>query len=366
MRKQFNKIKIFASCLMVLCVLGVTSIGSYAAVNTGSTSSISVTYNNSERGLCYGNTYLPWNWNSDTTMDHENTDSESVFWYKGKNLSLFTSSADFYGYQVQVTRTSNTVNTFENAQQKFWCIGTAGQLMNGENRGGVISSSSFTAWVPTNNSVQTVHMAPMYQFTYAFDLDWEGALDDADDLVAYDYWGSYEINAKYTVKYTGYKTVADYTTAMNNILAELQDQTGELGDINQGISDLDKTVDDGLGEVDDSINDGFDNAVNGFDTADGDAMNNQLDNTLKDYGTAEDSLFVSAKNGLDSFEFAEIKDYPSLVTAMSLVSSLMSSALIALGGTDSAASLVLAILFTIMLVSMAIGLYHFYQGKKGG
>mgnify|MGYP003293155396 CR=1 FL=1 len=209
-----------------------TSIVSSAQGVAGATSTISVTYNNAESGLCYGNTYLPWNWNIDSSMYYENTDSQSVFWYKGKNLTLFTSSSDFYGYQIQVSRTSSTVNTSESARQKFWCIGTAGQLMQGENRGGTITSTSFTAWVPTNNSIQSVHMAPMYQFSHSFDLDYDGALEDGDDLVAYDEWGSYEINAKYTVKYTGYKTKSAYDSAMNEIKTELEDQTEELGDIN--------------------------------------------------------------------------------------------------------------------------------------
>ena len=363
MRKQFNKIKIFASCLMILCVLGVTSIGSYAAVSTGTSKTVTVTYSDYKDSVSTGNTYLPfdfeYDYESENDYEYDVNFQSYDYWYKGKNCKLFDSEAQYYGYAVTVTRKTVSTCVFEDAKANFWCVGTADDLMNGKNRGGIVKSTSFTAWVPTNNSIQAVHMAPFFRFDDSR-VAVSGEFDDTE------YFGTYEIDATYSVKYTGYKTAADYANAMSSILSELQNQTGELGDINQGISDLDTTVDEGLGEVDDSINDGFDNAVNGFDTADGDAMNNQLDNTLKDYGTAEDSLFVSAKNGLDSFEFAEIKDYPSLVTAMSLVSSLMSSALIALGGTDSAASLVLAILFTIMLVSMAIGLYHFYQSKKGG
>lgn len=247
--------------ILSLTILLNTSIVSNASGLAGTTSTVTVTYNNAESGLCYGNTYLPWNWNTDSSMYHENTDSESVFWYKGKNLLLFNSSADYYGYYVQVTRTSNTTNTNEYAKQKFWCIGTAGQLMQGENRGGTITSTSFTAWVPTNNSIQAIHMAPMYQFSYIFDLDWDGAVEDGDDLVAYDEWGSYSINAKYTVKYTGYKTKSEYNAAMSDLLNEVQHQTTELETQTQELQTQTETQKGILNKVSDFFGSFFDNLI---------------------------------------------------------------------------------------------------------
>lgn len=359
MKKRIKRLKILSILLASVCLFSHVSMVADASGTAGTSTSIAITYNNSESGLCYGNTYLPWNWQLDASLNYENTDSESVFWYAGKKVLLFTSSSEFYGYSVQVTRTTNTTNTNENAYQKYWCIGTAGQLMNGENRGGNITSSSFTAWVPTDYSVQAVHMAPLYQFNHAFDLDWEGALEDGDDLLAYDYWGSYSINAKYTVKYTGYKTKTEYDSALSGIQSELQNQTTELEDINTGIGDLNS-----------NLNSGINNLQNGFDSTGGNTMNSNLSSTVDSYVSTENMLFTSAKSGLDSFEFTSIGSAPGLVTAMSLVGSLLTSAYRSMSLTSSGsggiAQLVLFILFSVMLVSMALGLYHFYQNKKGG
>lgn len=316
-------------------------VQSLAAISTGSAKSVTVTYNNTEDACWEGNTYLPWNSDIEFSNDGAyNNQDYKVFWYKGKNLKLFDSESQYYGYQVKVTRTTNTSCSFSNADANFWCVGTAGQLMNGESRGGIVTSSSFTAWVTTDNSIQAVHMAPYFHFTsydYVEDSDYSSSC------------GTYKINCKYTVTYTGYKTVGDYTAAMSNIQTELENQTTEM---ETQTSELKKQ------------NTKLDNLTNGFDSSAGTAANTQLQGSVDNYGSMEGTLFDSVSSGLSDFDFFNLNSVPAMVTGLSFISSIMSSWFIAAGGS-SGVGIVLSVLFSVMIVSMLLGLYKHYQSRGG-
>ena len=199
------------------------SIESNAEVVAGASKFVSIVYDDSNSSVWIGNTYLPWNWNVNTSAYDENDDEAAVFWYKGKQSLLFQSEAEYYGYQVKVVRNVKTAVTYNNCDIGFWCVGTAGQLLNGENRGGILDSSSFTVWVPTNNSVQAVHMAPFFHFKTSWD-NWE----DNGEIIDGGYGGKYDIRCQYTVTYTGYKTAEAYQSAMSSIQNELEHQTTEM------------------------------------------------------------------------------------------------------------------------------------------
>ena len=141
MRKRRNlasklKIVVFALAVAVSAFFYIPMSVS-ASVSSGTKKTVSVTYNNSADNICVGNTYLPWNYNIESQwLLGSNYDYEkSNFWYKGTNQKLFDSEAKYYGYSVKITRTSKTSCQFTNASANYWVVGTATQLMNGENRG---------------------------------------------------------------------------------------------------------------------------------------------------------------------------------------------------------------------------------------
>lgn len=273
--------------ILSLSIFVTASIVSDASGVAGTSSTVTITYNNSEDMLCAGNTYLPWNWQAQTDGAEIDLDEMAYFWYKGKQVKLFDSSADFYGYYVTITRSSNTTNTSEHADQKFWCVGTAGQLMQGENRGGTITSSSFSVWVPTNYSVQPVHMSPFYHFFFEYDRD-----VDNDYYIPNEFYGSYSINAKYTVKYTGYKTKSEYTSAMNDIKMELEEQTGIQNDQLTELEEQTGIQNDQLTELEEQT----ENQKNFF----GSFFQNLVDSVL--------GLFVPDKEGMADL-FAQLDDF---------------------------------------------------------
>ena len=211
----------------------------------------------------------------------------------------------------------------------------------------VVTSSSFTAWVTTDNSIQAVHMAPYFHFT-SYDYV-EGSDYDSS-------CGTYKINCKYTVTYTGYKTVADYTSAMSNIQSELENQSTELETQTQELetqtSELKKQ------------NTKLDNLMNGYDSSAGSAANTQLQGSVDNYGSMEGTLYDSVSSGLSDFEFFDFQSVPAMITGLSFIGAIMQSWFVAAGGA-SGVGIVLSVLFSVMLVSMLLGLYRHYQSRGG-
>lgn len=200
--------------------------------------STTVTYNKSEDAIYYGNTYLgeefeyfeSGHYPDDYTSADSNTNR---FYYQGKRQQLFTSNANYYGYAITVTRSTKTTLTYDNTMKEYWVVGSATDLLNGQNVGGLIDASSFTVWVPTENSVQSIHMAPFFLFSVVSFVH-DGLVSDVEA-------GSYAINCKYTVKYVGYKTKAEYESAMNDIKTELESQTGQLEEQTEQIKEQTET-----------------------------------------------------------------------------------------------------------------------------
>lgn len=361
MKKQIKRLKILSVLLASVCLFSHVSMIADASGTAGTTSSASITYNKAEDGLWRGNSYIDdemnyYDYLQNIEDDIYHSDSyTNEYWYLGKRVTLFNTSASYYGYKITFTLKTNTRTNYDSnyCHRAYWLVGNATDLYNGQNASGNIGSTSFTAWVTTNNSVETIHLAPYFKFTA---YDWYDA--DDSNTVHSNYYDIYNV---FTVSYTGYKTVSEYNSALNSIQSELEQQTTELGDINSGIGDLNT----GIGDLNSDLNTGIGNLQNGFNSSAGQSANSQLSDSLSGYSDAENNLFTSAKTGLDDFRFADLTTIPALVSAMGLVSSMMSSAFIAIGGADGLSALVLSVLFSIMLVSMAIGLYHFYQSKKG-
>lgn len=204
-----------------------TSIGVEASGVADSARTVSITYNKAEEGLWRGNSYMSdeMDYYDNLIVDDDFLHRDSWnnnYWYLGKRVSLFTSSASYYGYKVTFTLKTDTRTNYDAdyCSRAFWLVGTPTDLYNGSFASGNIGAASFTAWVPTNNSVQNIHLAPYFKFT-----SWEWFYADSELDTHFNYYDIYNI---FTVSYTGYKTETEYENAMSTIQAELSNQTSEL------------------------------------------------------------------------------------------------------------------------------------------
>lgn len=232
---------------------------------------------------------------------------------------LFTASTDAYAYKITVKQSATEYKRSD--IWKAWnIVGTQSDVQSGDaDLGARFYSDSkleHTYFIYTNNLPVDIYSGVLFYF---FDSDVTSA--------------SYDLSSTLTIEYTPYSRT-EYNQIVNSV---------------------------------DNLGGKIDNLTNGYDSSVGDSMNDNFSATLNEYQTAEDSLFSSAKDGLSGFKFVNIASYPTLVTALSFVTSLMTSLFVAVGGEGSPIEIVLSVLFSIMLVSMAIGLYKYYQSNgKGG
>lgn len=163
-------------------------------------------YNCSESSILYSNCMAPSWYESEYNNGWDETLN---FWYLGKQQSIFTTDASCYGYRIVMKRTSQTTLTTQSMKYSRWLVGSSDMLykcQNASNYDGV-SATNNAFWIETNNAVVQIKFAPLFMFT---------------DV------GSYNINCKYDFTIVGYRTKAEYTSAMNGIQQELQNQTQEM------------------------------------------------------------------------------------------------------------------------------------------
>lgn len=122
------------------------------------------------------------------------------------------------------------------------------------------------------------------------------------------------------------------------------------------------------GDTQNHIANQTDQLTNGYDSSQGAVVNDDFKASVNEYHTAEDSLFSTATTSLENFTFLDFTSITGMVTSLSFVTSIMTSIYMAMGGDTGASGIVLAVLFSVMLVSMAIGLYRYYvsNGKSDG
>lgn len=122
------------------------------------------------------------------------------------------------------------------------------------------------------------------------------------------------------------------------------------------------------GDTQNHIANQTDQLTNGYDSSQGAAVNDDFKASVNEYHTAEDSLFSTATTSLENFTFLDFTSITGMVTSLSFVTSIMTSIYMAMGGDTGASGIILAVLFSVMLVSMAIGLYRYYvsNGKSDG
>lgn len=114
------------------------------------------------------------------------------------------------------------------------------------------------------------------------------------------------------------------------------------------------------GDTQNHIANQTDQLTNGYDTSSGDSANSSLSTGLNEFETAENSLFATATTGMKDFTFFDFESVPAMLTAVTFITSIMGSWFEQAGGA-SGVGIVLSILFSVMLVSMVLGLYRLYQ-----
>lgn len=138
---------------------------------------------------------------------------------------------------------------------------------------------------------------------------------------------------------------------------------GTHGNVSLKVYDMGPT-----GDTQNHIANQTDQLTNGYDSSQGAAVNDDFKASVNEYHTAEDSLFSTATTSLENFTFLDFTSITGMVTSLSFVTSIMTSIYMAMGGDTGASGIILAVLFSVMLVSMAIGLYRYYvsNGKSDG
>ena len=122
------------------------------------------------------------------------------------------------------------------------------------------------------------------------------------------------------------------------------------------------------GDTQNHIANQTDKLTNGYDSSKGNSVSDGFASSVNDFSSTEDSLWSTATTGLEEFQFFDWNSVPAMVTGLSFVATIMTSWFEHAGGS-SGVGIVLSILFTVMLIAMALGLYRWYQsrgGKKGG
>lgn len=109
-----------------------------------------------------------------------------------------------------------------------------------------------------------------------------------------------------------------------------------------------------------------DDLTQGYDSSAGESASQTFADNAASLDAAERSIFTSAKSSLDGYTFFDIESVPAVVSGLSFVSATMTSIFGAMGGA-SGAGIVLSVLFSVMIVSIVIGLYRYYvsSGKSG-
>lgn len=103
--------------------------------------------------------------------------------------------------------------------------------------------------------------------------------------------------------------------------------------------------------------------TDGYDASSGNASQSKLDTSLSQSEAKQDSLFTSASDTLSDFALSDISTMPKVVSALSFVSSTMTSIYTALGGINGV-GIVLSVGCSILFVSLAVGAYKFYSSHK--
>lgn len=280
---------------------------------------------------------------STITKYYEKTYTDSFNSYRGwsyyytGNQKLFTADPETYAYKISVTPL-NIGADYTNINWFRHTVGTRSDIMAGTSEIGIgmISgySDEFTYMITTDNLPVDIYSAFLMYF-------YNEGTKDVHNYAAYDVSGKLKI------------VITPFSR-------------NEYAAIMSGMDDIQNDINNRFEELEENLDQNFDELMNSYDDSAGNAANDQLATSLNDFTVAEESLFEKAQEGISSYEFFDFNSFPVLVTGLSFVSSLMSSVYFSMGGNNGPMGIVLSVTFSVILVSMAVGLYRYFSGSGKG
>lgn len=258
-----------------------------------------------------------------TSLDRLHNGLVGLGYYVGCVQKLFTASTDAYAYKVYIKQ-KDVDYTRSNVWKAWNIVGTHSDVLEGSadlgSRFYQGSSLEHTFFIYTDNLPVDIYSAALIYF-------WDDHASSA----------SIDLTADLSITFTPYTR-----TEYNQIIESVNNLGGKIDDLG-------------------------DDLMHGYDSSAGSATNTQLKGSVDSYGSMENTLFDSVSGGLSDYEFFDFSSVPAMITGLSFIGSIFLSWFNAAGGA-SGVGIVLSVLFSVMLVSMALGLYRHYQsrGKKGG
>lgn len=246
-------------------------------------------------------------------------------------VKLFTADTSAYAYKITLYQDSTTF-TGKNINWIRNTVGEWSDIMSGESDLGLGfyngSGGKFTYIIKTDNLPVDIYSALLMYFY----------CDQSNSA-------SFDLVSNLTFDITPY-TRNEFAGIMSNI------------------DDLQGDINDRFGELEENLNQNFDDLMHSYDSSKGDLVNDNFQASLNEYETAENSLFNTATESLGAYEFFDFSSVPAMITGISFVTSVMTSIYTALGGVSGASGIILSILFSVMLVSMVLGLSRLYQSAS--
>lgn len=269
-------------------------------------------------GEPFGDSYTSYE-----SMIESQSDLRAFSYYYTGAKKLFTADQSAYAYKIEL----QLANTSYEQNNILWARNTIGKwsdIMSGKSELGLGFSNgsvgNFTYYIVTDNIPADIYSAILFYYKTT----------DYSDT-------SFDLSSKMTFKITPYSR-NEYAAMMQN---------------------MDQNFDD----LEDALSKEFEDLKNGYDTSDGDNSNNDLDDSLDGFSEAEDSLFEDSKSSLSDFEFFDFNSVPAMLTGISFVTASMTSIYNAMGG-NSGIGIILSVLFSVMLISICLGIYKRYQSKR--
>lgn len=344
MKKRRNLImKKCCSCALALTLF--VSAFFHASINVDASQSgnagetyvvpFSLSYSlNNMRALESANTMLQYCYDREYTKDGAVMTAHCFYNVHVSNGPFLTTNEKYYAYKIRVIPKANAVRS--SSSSTMWsklCVGQYSDMYNGGMMLGQDSDSYQISefWIESNYSVQYYYLGNL-AFMH-------------EDFLSLP---SISLNAEYEIYITPYT----YSSYMSD---DIQNQI-------KG-NDLAQTGNDIAQKTQNDMNAGFDDVMNGYDASRGDDLNDELYSNLDWLKYQEDEILGSVNGGLDSFEFAKVPALVGLTASLSFVGTLMTSFFHWMDGM-AGVGILLSVLFSVVLASMAIGFYRFYQRRR--
>lgn len=331
-RRLAEKLKV-AVCLLsvIVSTLFYAPMEIYAK-NYDVTTTQKIRFNSTSFSVLFGNAYKP---DADTTVD---IGSQQTFYIKamipvslrpifnpGGNVECYGNTTQInlsggfdLGYTVDNKSNGNSALTFVSFTESFLCFNDQKVPLTENNW----TRAYFDSSKYVNQEITGLFYIEVGAVVTSAFEDSHGVSEDALDHIQF---------------------YADLNPARNWLAFESRNGGASSGDI--------QDLENGL--------------TNGFDNSGGNASHDKFQGSVNDYEAAEDSLFATATDNIAKFQFFDFQSISAVMTGITFITSTMTK-IFNLSGGVSGVGIILSVLFSVMLVSMALGLYKRYQSTGHG